>query len=263
MRLYIAPRAGLWCRSVSGWDSFRSALAIGAEPAERLPDPVPQLLPAREGRRAPVHVRIGIEAGIQACRDNAVSPAEVTTVFASAQGDIQITDYMCRTLAGPAPMLSPTRFHNSVHNATSGYWSIGAGNHAPGSAIAAQELTFSMALLEAATLAITGSGTVLLVAHDVAAPTPLDSVCRARQPFAVGLLLSACQVTPQWRPLQARCLAGTAPWPEPANPWLRLLASENDCARGLPLLEALAAATDQVLTLPLAASASLELRIGA
>lgn len=262
MRWYLAPRAGLWCRSLSGWDSFCGALAAADEPAQRLAEPVPDLLPSREGRRAPLHVRLGIEAGIQACGGNGVPPQDVKTVFASAAGDIQITDYMCRTLAGPSPMLSPTRFHNSVHNAASGYWSIGAANRLASTAVAAQEYTFPVALLEAATLALTDGGTVLLIAHDVPAPPPLDAVCTARQPFGVGLLLSADRHAADWRPVEARLRSGAARWPVAAAEWLRRLAAENDSARGLPLLEALATGSAFSLALPLGASSSLVLDVG-
>ena len=262
MELFIAPRAGIWCRSLSGWDQFRGALSSGREPDERLPEPVPDLLPVREGRRAPPHVRLAIEAGTQACRENGVDPGEVMTVFASAMGDIQITDYMCRTLAGPAPMLSPTRFHNSVHNTASGYWSIGAENRHVSVAMASQAYTFPVAMLEAATLAACEGGTVLLIAHDIAASVPLDAVCANHQPFATAILLSAHQITGHWRPLGAEYRREQAPWPEAGGDWLQRLADENYCARSLPLLAALAGGGPFQITLPVGEFASLRLASG-
>ena len=145
------------------------------------------------------------------------------TVFASAMGDVQITDYLCRALAGPAPMLSPTRFHNSVHNAASGYWSIGAANRLPGVAVAAQAFTFPAALLEAATLAGCEGGTVALIVHDVPAPVALHTVSPNRQPFAAGLLLSSSRVAPEWQPLRVDYRPGEARWPEAGSPWLHQL----------------------------------------
>lgn len=261
MELFVAPRAGIWCRSVSGWDQFCAALNAGAEPVQRLAEPVPDLLPAREGRRAPLHVRLAIEAGTQACRGNDVAMSDAMTVFASAMGDVEITDYMCRTLAGPAPMLSPTRFHNSVHNTASGYWSIGAGNRLTSVAISAPPCTFTAGLLEAACLALPEAGAVLLICYDLAAPPPLDTICRNRQPFAAALLLSARRMASQWRALQLDCLPAASAWPEPGPGWLRALGAENECARAIPLLEALADPAPAALALPLNATAHLRLRL--
>ena len=45
--------------------------------------------------------------------------------------------------------VSPTRFHNSVHNAAAGYWTIGAGAMQPATAISAFDASFAQGLLEA------------------------------------------------------------------------------------------------------------------
>lgn len=262
MDLFIAPHAGIWCRSASGWNQFRAALAAGAEPDNRLAEPVPDLLPARECRRAPLHVRLAIEVGTQACRENAVATSGVMTVFASGMGDVQITDYMCRTLASPSPMLSPTRFHNSVHNTASGYWSIGAANRLASVAMAAPPYTFTAGLLEAACLAGTESGTTLLIAYDVSAPPPLDAVCGNRQPFAVALLMSSRRIAPEWRAAHLEYQATASLWPRPGAGWLRDLAAENECARAIPLLELLAAERPAELAWPLNATSHLHLALG-
>jgi hypothetical protein len=243
MQLWIAPRAGFWCRSASGWDSFRSAVAAVSEPHVRLPEPIPELLPAREGRRAPLFVRLALEAASQACQENDIARDAVRTVFSSAMGDIQITDYMCRTLAGPAPQLSPTKFHNSVHNAASGYWGIGAGNRRASTAISAQEHSFAAGLLETAMLARADCGPVLLVSYDVPAPHPLTAVSRNRQPFACALVLSARCEAAAWRSLQVDVTAeSTTVTATVAPEWLATLAAQNSSAAGLPLLTALAVA---------------------
>ena len=262
MELFIAPRAGIWCRSVSGWDQFCAALAAGAEPRTRLAEPVPALLPAREARRAPLHVRLAIEAGTQACRENGVAMSDVMTVFASATGDHQIIDYMCRTLANPSPMLSPTRFHNSVHNAASGYWSIGAGNRLASIAIAAPACTFTAGILETASLALSEPGTVLLITHDIPAASPLDAVCSTRQPFALALLVSSSRIDPKWRQLRLEYRAKASPWPSPGAGWLQELASENECARAIPLLQALAGQRPATLAWPLNEAAHLHMQLG-
>ena len=61
-----------------------------------------------------------------------------------------ITDYMSETLAGDDPAsISPTRFHNSVHNAAAGYWTIGAHCMQAATAISAYDASFAEGLLEA------------------------------------------------------------------------------------------------------------------
>ena len=45
--------------------------------------------------------------------------------------------------------ISPTRFHNSVHNAAAGYWTIGAGCMQATTALSAYDATFAEGLLEA------------------------------------------------------------------------------------------------------------------
>lgn len=251
MDLFLAPRAGVWCRSASGWESFRAALGAATEREERIAEPYPELLPARERRRTPLHVRLALEAGVQACRENAVAATDVMTVFASAMGDVQITEYLCRTLAGPTPALSPTRFHNSVHNAASGYWSIGTGNRLASTAIAGQDATFATAVLEAAALAIAERGIVLLVTHDVAALPPLDAVCPNRQPFAAGLMFAAAPVAADWLPVRITQVAHTGGWPPPAARWLQGLGNENPSARGIPLLAAIAGVAAWPVILPI------------
>ncbi|MEJ0008028.1 MAG: beta-ketoacyl synthase chain length factor [Steroidobacteraceae bacterium] len=86
--------------------------------------PQPSLLPPNERRRAPDTVAVALEVAQAACLNAGRDPAQLPTVFASTYGDLAITDYMCSTLARAPLTLSPTRFHNSVHNAASGYWSI-------------------------------------------------------------------------------------------------------------------------------------------
>jgi hypothetical protein len=58
---------------------------------------------------------MAIEVMDQACKMANISPDDVAVIFSSAMGDMQITDYMCRALAKTPKLISPTKFHNSVH----------------------------------------------------------------------------------------------------------------------------------------------------
>ena len=70
---------------------------------------------------------MALEVSLAACRAAGCDPATLPSVFASTHGDLAITDYMCETLATDPTAVSPTKFHNSVHNAAAGYWTIGYG----------------------------------------------------------------------------------------------------------------------------------------
>jgi len=63
-------------------------------------------------------------------------------------------------------LLSPTQFHNSVHNTTAGYWSILSKCQAPATAIAAADDTFAMGLIEAYSQLQQEGGDRLLVCYD-------------------------------------------------------------------------------------------------
>jgi ABC-type amino acid transport system permease subunit len=127
-----------------GWDAAREILAGRAPaPTARATRPSPELLPANERRRAPDSVAIALHAALSACRHAQREPGSLRSVFTSMHGDLAITDYMCATLANDPKLVSPTRFHNSVHNAAAGYWSIAAGSTRPYTALSAGSLSFA------------------------------------------------------------------------------------------------------------------------
>ena len=160
----------LWAPTLPGWDLARAAFrgeAASAEPPARRPSP--ELLPAAERRRAPDTVALALEVASHAVARSGLAPTELLSVFTSCQGDLGITDYVCSTLVSAPMLVSPTRFHNSVHNAASGYWGIATGCTQASTAVSAFECSFSAGLLEAATQAVAESRPVLLVGYDIAA----------------------------------------------------------------------------------------------
>jgi lambda repressor-like predicted transcriptional regulator len=86
--------------------------------------PAPALLPAAERRRASVTVKLNLAVGAQATQAAGVDAATLRTVFTSSGADGETCHAICDVLASNDRRISPTRFHNSVHNAASGYWSI-------------------------------------------------------------------------------------------------------------------------------------------
>ena len=203
--------------------------------------PLPSLLAANERRRAPESVLLALAVAEQACAMAQRNPRELPNVFASAYGDLSINDYLCATLAHSPLELSPTRFHNSVHNAPAGYWTIATGCMATSSALSAGAATFGAGLLEAALLAQSESTPVLFAAFDIAASGPLTDVVACRNAFGVAFVLapSAAIMTkaPHLR-LHLRDAAAPGLAPPPAR--MHALFAANPAAASLPLLAALA-----------------------
>ena len=180
---------GMWSPALTDFAALRATVQ-GETVAPPTGRPPAAALPAGERRRAPEIVLLAAEAAGQAVAMSGLDAATLACVFASSQGDQTITDYMCATLASTPAELSPTRFHNSVHNAPAGYWTIATGCHAPSSAVCAHRASFPASLLEAATLAVADQRAVLLVCADVAGSGPLAEVTGSRQPFASALVLT-------------------------------------------------------------------------
>ena len=181
---------GLWSQRLPSWAVAREViLAKEPLPAVDLPRVAPSLLAPAERRRAPDTVAIALEAAAAACAAAGVAPTALPSVFASTHGDLPISDYMCATLATTPRQLSPTRFHNSVHNATAGYWTIGTHCMQPSTAITGWGNTFGCGLLEAATQAVADGTPVLYAAYDVAARGPLATVTHSTGLLAVAFVL--------------------------------------------------------------------------
>ena len=152
MTLFI-DGIGIFAPGMPDWPSARPILRDGAPVCDIpcLPPPASPLLPAAERRRAGASVNLALEIATQACRHANIDPAHLTTVFASSSGDPHVLSDICTTLAGPERELSPTRFHNSVHNAAAGYWHIAVQSHHPSTSIAWHRHTAGSGLLEAGT----------------------------------------------------------------------------------------------------------------
>lgn len=230
---------GVYGPGLCGWEQA-SALLRGDQPpaAGDAPKPAPPLLPAAERRRAPDTVLYAAQAAAEACAMAAADPAQLPCVFSSTQGDIAITDYMCATLASTPRELSPTKFHNSVHNAAVGYWSIATGCRAPSTALSAWTDSVGGGLFEAAVQTVDGDAPVLFVAYDAASVGPLRSVVPFDCGFALALVLAPAGGDAGTRLRLRR--AGPADASAPAAGWMQALAARNAAAAGLPLLQALA-----------------------
>lgn len=231
---------GFWCNGLPSWDAARAFVREGVRPEGAAARPSPQLLAPNERRRAPESVAVALEVALAACQAAGRDPATLPSVFASTHGDLAITDYICRTLATDPGSVSPTRFHNSVHNAAAGYWTIGTGCTAPATALSAYDATFAQGLLEALAQLHAGAPAVLLVAYDTPATGPLSAVSPSAGVLGAALVLSSPSHSGAPR---LRTTLVDADAPPPQGP-LAELAGGNAMAPMLPLFQALASGHD-------------------
>ena len=238
---------GLVGPGLSDWQSGARALA-GEEVYVSRPTtvPAPEGLPPAERRRTGGTVKLAVSVAQQAVAGAGIDPHGLPAVFTSSGGDGFICHEICETLASADRQLSPTRFHNSVHNAAAGYWSLATGATAASTALCAHDGSFAAGLLEALALVTVDRVPVLLSAYDTSYPEPL----RAKRPlpdsFAVALILAPAPVVPPApapqfcvRLTATLCGAATAA-DRLADPQLEALRLALPAARSLPLLRLLA-----------------------
>jgi len=128
------------------------------------------LLPARLRRRTSKATRLAFAAAERACQQAGIAPAELPVIFCSSLGEIAVTDRLCSDIAAERLPLSPTLFHNSVHNTASGYWSIAVGNRHPAMAMGAGHDGFALSLVEAWSQLNTVTERLLLVCYEESLP---------------------------------------------------------------------------------------------
>ncbi|MGJ7494549.1 beta-ketoacyl synthase chain length factor [Variovorax sp. RT4R15] len=258
--LYIEGPS-FWAPSLPGWDVARAALrgegALVDPPAKR---PAPQLLAPAERRRAPDTVALALEVATATVAASGRDAKELPCVFASAHGDLGINDYMCSTLASDPTLLSPTKFHNSVHNAAAGYWTIGTGCMAASNSLTAYEASFAAGLLEAATQCAADQRAVLLVGFDVPAVGALSSVTTSRGLLAVAFVVAPTRTERTVASFDWSLHSGPVQSPMLQSEAARTL-QVNAIADALPLFEALAANNPLPLLMPLAPTLSLRVAL--
>ncbi|SFM10814.1 beta-ketoacyl synthase chain length factor [Variovorax sp. OV329] len=248
--LYIEGPA-FWAPSLPSWKiaraAFRGEGAAADPPAGK---PSASLLAPAERRRAPDSVALALEvaaASLAACGRHA---ADMPCVFTSAHGDLAITDYMCRTLASAPTQISPTKFHNSVHNAAIGYWTIGTGCMQASSLVSGFDHSFATALLEAALQCAAERRPILLVGFDAEAVGPLTQVHVSQGLLAGGVVLAPERTSHSCAAMDWSLRPGPAVAPPPVSDAGRAL-PPNAMSDLLPVFEGLARLSAGQTALPL------------
>ena len=242
---------GLLGPGLDGWANSVAVLA-GSIPYLRQPTvvPIPEGLPPAERRRLGLVVKLALSVGLQATSKADVEPDALPAVFASSGGDGQNCHEICQALANDEKLISPTRFHNSVHNAAAGYWSIATRSKAASNALCAFDWSFAAGLLEAVTQVVVDQTRVLLVAYDAPYPQPLFDKRPIPEAFGVAFVLA-----PSGAPMTAPAIGrltlrlDDAPADRMDNGELEALRASIPAARALPLLQRLAAGSAGVVNI--------------
>ncbi len=230
---------GFLAPGLADWPAARSVLR-GEQRYLPAPSALPQpaLLPAAERRRASRIVRLTLAIGLEAAAHAAADVSTLATVFASSGADGDNCHALCEQLASDDRQISPTRFHNSVHNAAAGYWGIATGSMAPCQVLCAFDASFGAGLLDALGQVVVDGQPTLLIAYDSEYPEPLHSKRPLPDVAGIALLL-----TPE---RSARSLARVAVSLDDgaaetmADSALETLRATVPALRGLPLLHLLA-----------------------
>lgn len=222
-----------------GWPAAVEILS-GRAPYEACDTVIPPLecLPPAERRRTGRVVRLALTVGLEAVRSAGADAATLPAVFSSSGGDGENCHEICQVLAGAERQISPTRFHNSVHNAASGYWGIATGATAASNALCAYDASFAAGLLEALVQIRTDETAVLLIAYDAGYPEPLRTQRPIPDAFGVALLLTPAAAGGRLARIAVE--PSTAPAAVMCDARLEALRAQVPAARSLPLIQALA-----------------------
>ncbi len=246
MKTIYVNAIGLVAPGLEGWEKGKAVLAGQTEyEATPLEKYKPQLLPPNERRRATELVRLAFRA----CEDtvsNGIDPSQLATVFASSGGDYNIFDQICRTLKTLERGVSPTQFHNSVHNSAAGYWSIATKAHAASTSLSGFDATFAAGLLEAVSFVEVEGVDTLYAVFDIVPPMPLLANRKIDAPFAAGFVLSHTRTDNTLAALDIELLDSDQE-SAMAIEQFEAIRLGNPSARGLPLLGAIANSTAQDL----------------
>lgn len=170
---FATPEA--WCRGERDADAQIAA-------AEMLEGPL--------RRRASELTRASVEVFGQAVRSANVDPATVATIWATAHGEHGTAIKLLKMMLRGDGKVSPTHFHNSVHNTSSAYASIAGGNATGSTTLTGGPELVSSALLEAFCQIDAGQREVIVVLGDEPLHAPFERA-DMQAPLAVAFCLSA------------------------------------------------------------------------
>ncbi len=234
---------GLLGPGLDSWPAARTILT-GAAPYAAAPLTVaaPASLPPAERRRTGFAIRVALAVAEAAVTSAQLDPRQLAAVFSSSGADNDNCDALCKVLASDDRHISPTRFHNSVHNAAAGYWGVASGAMTPATVLCAHDASFGAGLLEALTQVVVEGWDTLLVAYDTPYPAPLHAKRPLPAAFGIALALMPDRSAQSMAQIELE-LTDAAP-NTLTDPALEALRRSIPAARGLPLLQAMARGAD-------------------
>src|SRR5665811_40867 len=239
---------GLLGPGLTDWPSSQAVLA-GQQPYQphKTVLPSPALLPAAERRRSGAIVKLTLATGLEAIAAARLDAASLPSVFSSSGGEGESCHIICEMLASQDRQISPTRFHNSVHNVAAGYWSIATGAMTTSSVLSAFDASFGAGLLEALTQVVVDHTRIILVACDTPYPEPLHSTRPIPDAFGMALVLASERSAQSLAQISVSLTDASADRLDAAA--LEALRNAIPAARGLPLLCAIARRQDGIVVL--------------
>ncbi len=170
---HASPEA--WCRS--DFDA-----SVETPPVALLSGPL--------RRRATGLTRMAVEVFQQATSQVGCDPVTIPSVWATSNGEHTTAIKLLGMMQRGEGKLSPTHFHNSVHNTASGYSSIATGNCAPSTTLTGGAELIASSLLEAICHLETSAEKVVLVLADEPLLPPFDRG-DGSSPLALAFCLSS------------------------------------------------------------------------
>lgn len=261
MKVFVEG-VGILGPGLCGWQASRAILAGTAAYVDAaLVIPPNDLLPPAERRRTGLAVKIALAVGCEAVAHAQCNASELPAVFASSAGEGENMQAIFETLAADGREISPTRFHNSVHNAPSGYWSIATRSMAPSISLACYDASFVAGLIEAGAQAFTGENAVVLMSYDAPYTQPLQAVRPISAGFGIALVLTGNKTNRSLAELEISIVRRNCASTPIANAQLESMRLGIPAARGLPLLAALAAPAPNLICLDYVAGNQVDVAV--
>lgn len=226
---------GVLAPGLSNWELAKRVLTRQhAYVPAALEVPQPACLQPAERRRSSPTVRLAIAAAEQALQKSSIPTEDMAMVFSSYEAAGVITHQLCEALAGNREV-SPTQFHNSVHNAPCGYYSIAMGAKRAASSVCRGEWSFAAGLLNAVTQVVADELPVLYVCYDSPLPSPMCDVMPVTEPTAIALILTPASVDASRMAFSVEILSSStvSAWAD----WMPTSWHANASARGFAALE--------------------------
>lgn len=256
--------AGAWGPNFSNWPELVALMSGQTAEISQGKGPKPEIIPANERRRAPLPVRLAVESSWQAVQQADIDPVDLISVFVSGLGDTLLTDYMCRTLAGDNKALSPTKFHNSVHNAAAGYWTISTGCMQAANSVAGFQQSVPLTLLEGLIQSQSEQRPVLLTFYDAPCSEVLHDLMKNEIAFSASIILAPANRDLAAPIFRAELEQESVDWPKfSSEADLQSCYATNPVGRILPLLKAVALQNlgADFLRFPVSAQTSLRISL--